>query len=255
MQASLGAAGFKVKLVPATQSDFYGKYLENPATSKRDVWDIAPPGWVPDWFGNNGRSTIVPLLTQPGPGSNDFGGYTSPTVNSDVAKALAAPSLATATKWWQAANEFAMKDAAIIPLFDLKWAVYHSSAVHNCSFWWPDLNCDPANVWLSNERDTVADRTGSARERIGSRARPVRGVELQRPVLRPSGGVMAEGWGALPSPPVAVAPPPDDPATAAGRAARGARQRRPGARSPPGGRRCATTTWSTRSGRAATTCT
>jgi ABC-type transport system substrate-binding protein len=149
MQASLGSAGFKVKLVPATQSDFYGKYLENPATSKRDVWDIAPPGWVPDWFGNNGRSTIVPLLTQPGPGSNDFGGYTSPTVDRDVAKALAAPSLAQATKWWQAANTFGMKDAAIVPLFDLKWAVYHSKSVHNCSFWWPDLNCDPANIWLS----------------------------------------------------------------------------------------------------------
>jgi ABC-type transport system substrate-binding protein len=148
MQASLGAAGFKVKLVPATQSDFYGKYLENPSTSKRDVWDIAPPGWVPDWFGNNGRSTIVPLLTQPGPGSNDFGGYTSSTVNSDVSKALAASSLPAATKYWQAANEFAMKDVAIIPAFDLKWAVYHASAVHGCSFWWPDLNCDPANVWL-----------------------------------------------------------------------------------------------------------
>ena len=55
-------------LVSATQSDFYGKYLENPTTAKRDVWDIAPPGWIPDWFGNNGRSTIVPLLTKPGPG-------------------------------------------------------------------------------------------------------------------------------------------------------------------------------------------
>jgi ABC-type transport system substrate-binding protein len=149
MQASLDAGGFKVKLVPATQSDFYGKYLENPSTSKRDVWDIAPPGWVPDWFGNNGRSTIVPLLTQPGPGSNDFGGYTSPTVDKDVANALAAPSLSQASKDWQAANTFAMKDVAIIPAFDLKWAVYHSHAVHGCSFYWNNLNCDPANVWLS----------------------------------------------------------------------------------------------------------
>jgi ABC-type transport system substrate-binding protein len=149
MQASLDAGGFKVKLVPATQSDFYGKYLENPSTSKRDVWDIAPPGWVPDWFGNNGRSTIVPLLSQPGPGSNDFGGYTSPVVNKDIAQALKAPNLAAATKFWQAANKFAMKDVAIIPAFDLKWAVYHSHAVHGCAFYWNNLNCDPANVWLS----------------------------------------------------------------------------------------------------------
>jgi peptide/nickel transport system substrate-binding protein len=149
LQASLGQAGFKVKLVPATQADFYGKYLENPSTAKRDVWDIAPPGWVPDWFGNNGRSTIVPLLTQPGPGSNDFGGYTSPTVQKYIDQALSAPSLAEATKAWQAANTAAMKDVAIIPVFDLKWAVYHSKRVKGCAFFWNDLNCDPTNVWLS----------------------------------------------------------------------------------------------------------
>ena len=68
IQSSLNAAGFKVTLVPATQADFYGKYLTQPSTAKRGVWDIAPPGWIPDWFGNNGRSTIQPLLTQPGPG-------------------------------------------------------------------------------------------------------------------------------------------------------------------------------------------
>ena len=66
LQSSLNAGGFKVTLVPSTQSDFYGKYLTQPSTAKRDVWDVAPPGWIPDWFGNNGRSTIQPLFTQPG---------------------------------------------------------------------------------------------------------------------------------------------------------------------------------------------
>lgn len=149
LQASLDAAGFKVSLIPSTQSDFYGKYLENPSTSKRDVWDIAPPGWTPDWFGNNGRATVVPILTQPGPGSNDFDGYDSPVENADVAKALAAPTQAQAATYWQAANEQGMKDVAVIPVIDIKWAVYHSTAVQGCSFFWPDLNCDPANVWLS----------------------------------------------------------------------------------------------------------
>jgi len=150
MQASLQKAGLTVKLVPSTQADFYGKYLENPSTAKRDVWDTALPGWVPDWFGDNGRSTIVPLLTAPGPGSNDFDGYTSPVVNKDIAKALAAPTVAKATPFWQAANKFAVENVGILPLFDLKWAVYHSTAVQGCSFWWADLNCDPTNVWLSH---------------------------------------------------------------------------------------------------------
>jgi hypothetical protein len=138
-----------VTLVSATQSDFYGKYLEVPTTAKRDVWDIAPPGWIPDWFGNNGRSTIVPLLTQPGPGSNDFDGYTSATVQKDISAALKAPNAAAASTAWQQADAAAMKDAALVPVNVQKWPIFHSSAVHGCNFFWFGLNCDPTNVWLS----------------------------------------------------------------------------------------------------------
>jgi ABC-type transport system substrate-binding protein len=149
LQASLDAGGFKVQLVSATQSDFYGKYLEVPSTSKRDVWDIAPPGWIPDWFGNNGRSTIVPLLTQPGPGSNDFDGFTNTTVQSFIAKALAAPSVSASDTYWQQADAAGMKDVAVVPINVQKWPIYHSSALHGCNFFWFGLNCDPTNVWLS----------------------------------------------------------------------------------------------------------
>ncbi|HMH94646.1 MAG TPA: ABC transporter substrate-binding protein [Streptosporangiaceae bacterium] len=149
LQASLDAAGFHVKLISATQSDFYGKYLESPPTAQRDVWDLAPPGWIPDWFGNNGRSTLVPLLTQPGVGSNDFGGYTSPVVEKDLKAALSAPSTAAATTDWQAADTAAMKDVAVVPINVQKWPIFHSAAVHGCNFFWFGLNCDPTNVWLS----------------------------------------------------------------------------------------------------------
>jgi ABC-type transport system substrate-binding protein len=149
LQSSLDAAGFKVQLIGATQSDFYGKYLEVPSTAKRDVWDMAPPGWIPDWFGNNGRSTLVPLLTQPGPGSNDFDGYTSTTVQNFIAKALSAPSVSASDANWQQAEEAAMKDVAVVPVNVQKWPIYHSSAVHGCNFFWFGLNCDPTNVWLS----------------------------------------------------------------------------------------------------------
>jgi ABC-type transport system substrate-binding protein len=149
LQASLDAAGFHVKLISATQSDFYGKYLESPPTAKGDVWDLAPPGWIPDWFGNNGRSTLVPLLTQPGTGSNDFDGYTSPVVEKDIAAALSASSTAAATTSWQAADTAAMKDVAVVPINVQKWPIFHSAAVHGCNFFWFGLNCDPTNVWLS----------------------------------------------------------------------------------------------------------
>ena len=66
LQSSLNAGGFKVTLVPVTQTDYYGKYLTQPSTAKRGVWDIALPGYIPDWFGNNGRSIVQPLFTNPG---------------------------------------------------------------------------------------------------------------------------------------------------------------------------------------------
>ena len=149
LQSSLNAAGFHVQLVPVTQSDFYGKYLTVPATAKRDVWDLAAPGWIPDWFGNNGRSTIVPLLTQPGLGSNDFGGYTSSTVNSFINAALSAPNAAAAAQNWQKADSAAMQDVANVPVNVQKWPIFHSARLHGCNFFWFGLNCDPTNVWLS----------------------------------------------------------------------------------------------------------
>ena len=149
LQASLQLAGFKVTLVPATQSDFYGKFLTVPASAKSGAWDIAPPGWIPDWFGNNGRSTIVPLLTAPGPGSNDFGGYSSKTLQAYVNQALTATTPAAASAAWAKANQQAVKDVAIVPVNVQKWPIYHSSQLQGCSFFWYSLNCDLPNVWLS----------------------------------------------------------------------------------------------------------
>jgi ABC-type transport system substrate-binding protein len=149
LQSSLNKAGFRVKLVPATQADFYGKYLLNPTTAKRGVWDIAPPGWIPDWFGNNGRSVIQPLFTSPGPGSSDYGGYDSPVTNGLVDQALSAKSPAQAASLWRQTNAQLMKDAATVPVEIQKFTVYHSSKVQGCLFWFYDLNCDPTNVWLT----------------------------------------------------------------------------------------------------------
>ena len=149
MQSSLQAAGFTVKLIPVTQSDWYGKYLEIPSTAKGDVWDISLPGWIPDWFGNNGRATIVPIFTKPGLLTNDFDGYNSPVTNGLVNSALSAPSQSAAASFWAKANEQVVKDVADVPLIYQRWTVFHSSRVHGCTFFVYALSCDPANVWLS----------------------------------------------------------------------------------------------------------
>jgi ABC-type transport system substrate-binding protein len=148
IQSSLNAGGFKVTIVPATQSDFYGKYLTQPQTAKRGVWDIAAPGWIPDWFGNNGRSTLQPIMTSPGPGASDYAGYNSPVTTGLIDKALSAPTQAAAAKLWSQASIQTMKDAATVPLNAQKWPVYHSSKVQGCNFFFYTLSCDPTNVWL-----------------------------------------------------------------------------------------------------------
>jgi ABC-type transport system substrate-binding protein len=148
LQASLDKGGFKVKLVPATQADFYGKYLLNISTAKRDVWDVAPPGWIPDWFGNNGRSVVQPLFSSPANGSSDYGDYNSAVFNGFVNKALTATSQAKAAVYWQKANAQIMKDAATVPVEIQKYTAYHSSRVQGCLFFFWDLNCDPTNIWI-----------------------------------------------------------------------------------------------------------
>jgi peptide/nickel transport system substrate-binding protein len=148
LQSSLNAGGFKVTLVPSTQSDFYGKYLTQPSTAKRGVWDIAGPGWIPDWFGNNGRSTIQPLFTQPGVGSNDFGGYDNPKANKLIDQALTAKTAGQAAKAWSQANAFLAKDVANVPVNIQKWTLFHSTRLQGCTFFFFTLSCDPTNVWI-----------------------------------------------------------------------------------------------------------
>jgi len=151
-QAALQAAGFNVQLVPVNPANtLYTKYLENPTASQAGSWDIAEPGWVPDWLGNNGRSVIEPLFDGRTYGANtqDWGDYNSQAVNSDIDRALSASSTSDATKAWQAAAKQVMADAAAVPVGSQKTAIYHSTRTHNCVFNFFTQNCDITNVWLS----------------------------------------------------------------------------------------------------------
>jgi peptide/nickel transport system substrate-binding protein len=149
LESALQAGGFTVKLMPVTQSDWYAKYLEQPSTAKSGVWDISLPGWIPDWFGNNGRATIQPLFSSPGELSNDFTGYNSPVTNGLINKALTSTTKSAAASYWAQANEQVVKDVADVPLINQRWTLYHSAQVHGCIFFVNALNCDPTNVWLS----------------------------------------------------------------------------------------------------------
>ncbi|MGH9064613.1 MAG: ABC transporter substrate-binding protein [Acidimicrobiales bacterium] len=151
IQADLTKAGIKVKLVPATESAFYSQYLENPSNAKRGVWDIAAPGWVPDWYGaNNGRSVIQPLFDGRtyGQNSTDYGDYNSPTTNKYIDQALASTSASQASAYWAKAMHQVMQDAVVIPLINTKIPLYHASAVQNTIYSPFSTNFDLTQVWL-----------------------------------------------------------------------------------------------------------
>ena len=137
VQKDLTACGVTVVGEIATSGgDYYAHYMENPTAAKTGVWDISEPGWVPDWYGNNGRTIIEPLFDgrSYGPNSTDYGDYNNATVNSDIDKALAATSLTQSASFWHEADVQIMADAAIIPFQTQSTPIFRSSRVHNALF-------------------------------------------------------------------------------------------------------------------------
>ena len=149
-QADLAKIGITLQGVAVPSSQYYTKYLGSPDAAKRGLWDIADPGWIPDWFGNNGRSVIEPLFDGRtyGPQSTDWGDYNSDAVNSDIDNALAAKSASQAASYWHQADMQIMKDAAIVPVLNQQSAIFHSSRLQNAYFWPFSQNFDITNVWL-----------------------------------------------------------------------------------------------------------
>jgi len=150
IQADLKKCGVTDKLVPVNQGDYYGKYLNSPDAAKRGVWDISEPGWVPDWYGNNGRAIIEPLFDGRGygPNSTDYGDYDNAAVNALIDKALAAPDQSTAATYWHQADVQIMADAAIVPLQTQKTALFRSTRVHNAIFLPFSQAYDVTQIWL-----------------------------------------------------------------------------------------------------------
>jgi len=150
IQADLAKAGITVKLIPTPTAQFYTKYIESPDGSKRGVWDIAAPGWIPDWFGNNGRSIISPLFDGRtyATGATDYGDYNSDAMNKDVDSALAATSQADANKFWHMADMQIMQDAAVVPILNQQVAVFRSSRVQSFVYFPFSQQADVTNVWL-----------------------------------------------------------------------------------------------------------
>ncbi|MFT4008547.1 MAG: ABC transporter substrate-binding protein [Nocardioidaceae bacterium] len=154
LQSDLGKVGIKVVGVPASNADFYTKWLQSPAKARSGDFDLAIAGWGSDWYGNAALSYFQPLFAgKPAfpPNGSNFGLYDSAKTNQLIEQAAQASDEESAAIWAEADKQV-MADAAFYPLTSPKTANYHASQVHNAVGMDVYQNFDPTNVWLSKDK-------------------------------------------------------------------------------------------------------
>jgi peptide/nickel transport system substrate-binding protein len=157
IQASLKNCNINLNGKPEPGSSFYTDLGNAPSNNKAGTWDLGQANWIPDWFGNNGRTVIQALFQGPNCVVNtvNYGCYNNATVNSLITKAEAATSVSEAATDWHQADMQIMKDAAIVPMASQNFPSYASSRVKEAgastAVFAPNIGqTDITNVWLSN---------------------------------------------------------------------------------------------------------
>ncbi|MEV6030334.1 ABC transporter substrate-binding protein [Nonomuraea sp. NPDC052116] len=147
--ADLQKCGITVKGLPVRQGDYYGAFLQNTSIAKASKWDISAPGWVPDWYGNNGRAVVQPLFeTNCNPGTSNYGCYSNPKVDSLIKQALAEQDQTKSAALWHQVDTTVMGDAVIVPLNNQNTPIYKSKRVQNALYLPAFQLYDFTNLWL-----------------------------------------------------------------------------------------------------------
>jgi peptide/nickel transport system substrate-binding protein len=135
IQASLANCGITLQGKPEPGSSFFTDLGNAPESNKAGAWDMGQPGWIPDWFGNNGRTVIQALFQGPNCVVNtvNYGCYDNATVNSLITQAERASSIAQAGTLWHQADNQIMSDAAIVPIMNQGFPMYSSKRVRGIS--------------------------------------------------------------------------------------------------------------------------
>jgi peptide/nickel transport system substrate-binding protein len=127
---SLGRCGIRLAGRPEPASRLLADLSNAHANNQPGSFDVAQAEWFPDWFGDNGRAIIAPLLeTGCDTSTSNYGCYSSPRVDSLIGRAEAAPTSAAAAPLWHQADVQAMRDAVIAPLLSQSLPAYSSARV------------------------------------------------------------------------------------------------------------------------------
>ncbi len=150
-QASLAQCGITLKGKPEQGSSIFTDAGNSPVNNQPNRYDIAQVAWIPDWFGNNGRTVVQALMDQPCTVNTvDYGCYSNAQVDSLIHQAETASSQAAAATAWQQADHIIMSDAVIVPTMDQGFAMLSSARVRNAIFN-PDIGeHDITNLWLAS---------------------------------------------------------------------------------------------------------
>jgi peptide/nickel transport system substrate-binding protein len=153
--ASLAPCGITLKGRPEPGSSFFVDLGNSPVNNKAGTWDMGQPGWIPDWFGINGRSILDPLFrTRCVVNTNNYGCWNSTAFDNLINQAESATSATTAAADWVSAAKSVMANAIIVPLCDGLAPFYSSARVHNAGssaiIYAPNIGGpDITNVWLN----------------------------------------------------------------------------------------------------------
>ncbi len=162
IQASLANCGITLTGKPEPGSSFFTDLGNSPENNKAGQWDMGQPGWIPDWFGNNGRTIVQALFQGPNCVINtvNYGCYDNAKVNSLITTAEGASSIADAGTAWQSADAQIMSDAAIVPIMDQGFPQYSSARVRGIAsngttyptaIFAPNIGePDVTSIWLAN---------------------------------------------------------------------------------------------------------
>ncbi|HEY3978063.1 MAG TPA: ABC transporter substrate-binding protein [Streptosporangiaceae bacterium] len=151
IQASLKQCGITLKGKAEPGSSFFTDLGNAPVNNKAGTWDMGQAGWIPDWFGLNGRTIIPPFFqTDCQVNTINYGCYSSKTMDNLITQAEAATSTSSAASLWGQANTLAMQQALIVPLQSQLFPMYTSSRIHGPGAFQPNIgDPDITNLWIS----------------------------------------------------------------------------------------------------------